>query len=424
MQNFSRRQALLAGSMLAISPLARSAGQASSPSNSRASLIKSITKVTLHQNRDGKSETWFHPRACLIPGPDQTRRIFMTRQWIRGSDYFGPVQCLESDDLGDSWTQPADIKPLGRVPVNGHPGLMAGVCDVVPQYHGPTQTILALGHVVFYRGPRFAKGDQLARYPVYAVRKKDGTWGPRRILRWNDPQGAFIYSNNCGQRVVMNNGDIMMAFTFGPESKNRMVAGVRCSFDGHRLKVEDVGPALKLNVGRGLLEPSVTRFGDQFFMTIRAEDGHGYVSTSDDGLDFKTMTAWGWDDGEKIQMSTTQQHWLNHSDGLFLVYTRRDDSNSNVIRWRAPLFVAQVDTERRCLIRDSERIVLPLVGDGVAAPDDVGLMGNFNITNVNEQESWVTVGEWLPKRKATGDMLIGKIRWNRPNRELDFQPSE
>ncbi|MEZ6039608.1 MAG: hypothetical protein R3C20_03830 [Planctomycetaceae bacterium] len=37
-------------------------------------------------------------------------------------------------------------------------------------------------------------------------------------------------------------------------------------------------------------------------------------------------------------MSTiTQQHWLTHSDGLYLVYTRKDESNINVIRWRSPL---------------------------------------------------------------------------------------
>ena len=114
-------------------------------------------------------------------------------------------------------------------------------------------------------------------------------------------------------------------------------------------------------------------------------------------------------------MSTTQQHWLTHSDGLFLVYTRRDASNANVMRWRSPLWVAQVDVEKRCLIRSTEQVVLPLVGDGVNAPDQVALMGNFHVTNASADESWVTVGEWMPRNGYKGDVLLTRIRWSKPN---------
>jgi len=340
-------------------------------------------------------------------------------QAIGGSDYFGPVHWSQSTDLGHTWSKPKVIAALDREPVSSHPGLLAGVCDVVPQYHAKTGTVLAMGHVVFYRGPRFARGDQLARYPVYVVRDKQGTWSARKKLEWDDPRGAFIYSNGCGQRVVMPNGDIMMSFTFGPDSKQRMVAGVRCSFDGEKLNVVKVGPALQNNVGRGLLEPSVTRFQNRFFMTMRAEDGHGYVSVSQDGLNYNPKTAWAWDDGQPIAMSTTQQHWLTHSQGLFLVYTREDPSNKNVIRWRAPLWIAQVDPESLCLIRETEQIVLPLVGDGVKEPNRVALMGNFHVTNLSPEESCVTVGEWLPKENAKGDLLLSRIKWNRPNQLVD-----
>jgi hypothetical protein len=130
------------------------------------------------------------------------------------------------------------------------------------------------------------------------------------------------------------------------------------------------------------------------------------------------MTAWAWDNGEPLTMSTTQQHWLTHSDALFLVYTRRDSSNINVMRWRSPLWMARVDTKRLCLLRDTEQIVLPLVGDGVKAPDEVALMGNFHTTNVNADQSWVTVGEWMPKHEAKGDLLLATIHWTRPNRSI------
>ncbi len=110
-------------------------------------LIVSIEKQVVRQNRDGRSTSWFHPRACRVPGKSATAsRALMTAQSIGGSDYFGPVHWSESTDLGKSWAKLRPIPSLGRVPVKDHPGLMAGVCDVVPQYHPSTKTILALGH--------------------------------------------------------------------------------------------------------------------------------------------------------------------------------------------------------------------------------------------------------------------------------------
>jgi len=411
----------IAGTSLAARKLPAAAQEKSRDRNSPGTqaLIKSITKQTLWKNRDGKGTTWFHPRACMLPldskSKDKRTHALMLLQEIGGSDYFGQVHSSESIDMGKTWTVPAPIESLGRDPVTGNEGLQAGVCDVTPQYHPPTDTTLALGHVVFYRGPKFATKDQLARFPLYAVRSRDGSWSERKRLMWDDPRGAFIYSNNCGQRVVMPNGDIMMSFTFGPESKNRMVAGVRCTFDGETLQVTEVGEPLKNPAGRGLLEPSVTRFRNQFLMTIRAEDGHGYVAASKDGINYAPQQAWRWDDGTEIGMSTTQQHWLTRDDALYLVYTRQDAANKNVIRWRSPLWVARVDPDRRVLIRESEQTVLPMIGDGITEPESVALMGNFNVTNASPMESWVTVGEWMPKRNARGNVLLARIGWTRPN---------
>lgn len=380
------------------------------------SLIDSISKETLWRNRDGQSQTWFHPRVCMVPDADNKPIALMTLQVIGGSDYFGPVHWSVSKDQGRTWTDPEPILAFGREPVTGHDGLTAAVCDVTPQYHPQTQSTIALGHVVFYKGNYFARDEQLPRYPIYALRSLDGSWSKRKTLEWEDPRGAFIYSNNCGQRVVLSSGDVQMSFTFGPQAMQRMVSGVRAGFDGERLTVKQVGPPLKNPQGRGLLEPSITQFGGKFWITIRAEDGRGYVSRSHDGLHWEPQRAWSWEDGTPLEMSTTQQHWLTHSDGLFLVYTRRDASNENVIRWRSPLWVAQVDTHRMCLIKRSERVVLPIVGDGVNEPDTVALMGNFNVTNVDPRESWVTVGEWMPRDGYRGDVLLARIRWSKPNR--------
>jgi len=352
----------------------------------------------------------------MMPGPDGDPVALMTLQEIGGSDYFGQVHWTVSADLGRTWSEPVPIEALGRDPVPGRSdALRAGVCDVTPQYHAPTGTVIALGHVVFYKGDYFARKEQLARYPVYVTRAKDGRWSRRKILQWDDSRGGHIYSNNCGQRIVLPGGDVQMSFTFGPKPENRMVSGVRATFDGDHLKVHEVGPPMHNPTGRGLLEPSLTEFAGKFWITMRAEDGRGYVSVSDDGLRWADKQAWAWEDGVPLDMSTTQQHWLTHSEGLFLVYTRKDASNENVIRWRSPLYVAKVDVEKRCLVKSTEQVVLPLVGDGVNDPDHVALMGNFNVINASPEQSWVTVGEWMPRGGYRGDVLLARIRWSKPN---------
>ena len=68
------------------------------------------------------------------------------------------------------------------------------------------------------------------------------------------------------------------------------------------------------------------------------------------------------------------------------------------------------------LHRDTERTVLPLVGDGVKQPDDVAYSGNFHPVNISPNESWVTDDEMLPKRGWKGDLLLARIRWAKPNR--------
>lgn len=383
-------------------------------------LIAGIRQETLWRNRDGQSRTWFHPRGCMLPGIDGKPVALMTLQEITGSDYFGPVHWTQSFDLGKTWTDPDAIPALGRLPVQGHEGLEEGVCDVVPEYHAKTNTVLAVGHNVYYRGPQFSVGDQLRRYPVYTVRKADGSWSERKVLEWDDPRGAQTYSNGCGQRVVLPDGDIIMSFYFHAGENDRKVAGVRCSYDGDRLLVKEVGPPIVNEVKRGLLEPSVTRFRDRIYLTIRAEDDRGYVATSEDGLHYDEKQAWAWDDGEPLTLSTTQQHWLTRSDALYLVYTRKDALNENVIRWRSPLWIARVDPDKLCLIRETERTVFPLVGDGVNDPDEVALMGNFHVHHATPDESWVTVGEWKPRRDAKGDTLLGRISWRQPHTNLAF----
>ena len=74
-------------------------------------LIRSIDRSVIRDGRHGGT-TWFHPRACVVPGEPHT--VLMTLQSISGSDVFGPVHWSQTQDLGKTWTDPQPIPGMGR----------------------------------------------------------------------------------------------------------------------------------------------------------------------------------------------------------------------------------------------------------------------------------------------------------------------
>ena len=153
-------------------------------------------------------------------------------------------------------------------------------------------------------------------------------------------------------------------------------------------------------------------------------DLRGYVAVSDDGLHYGPPQPWTFDDGEELGNYNTQQHWVVHSEGLFLVYTRRGAGNDHVFRHRAPLFIGRVDPDRLCVIRESERVVVPERG---------ARLGNFGITAASPQESWVVVAEWMQtgppdpfdctvceRYGSDNTIFIARLHWNRPNSAFPY----
>ena len=133
---------------------------------------------------------------------------------------------------------------------------------------------------------------------------------------------------------------------------------------------------------------------------------------SDDGLRFTEQQPWLFDDGAELGSYNTQQHWLAHSDGLFLVYTRRGANNDHIIRNRAPLFMAQVDPATLRVLRRTEKVVVPERG---------AEMGNFGACAISETESWVTVSEGMfmkdsRERGAEGATFVAHVIWSKPNK--------
>ena len=150
--------------------------------------------------------------------------------------------------------------------------------------------------------------------------------------------------------------------------------------------------------------------------TVRMPDAarffsSGAGSTQRVDLHFEKPRPWTFDDGAEFGSYNTQQHWVTHSGALFLVYTRRGADNDHVFRHRAPLFMAEVDADRLCVVRDSERILVPQRG---------ARLGNFGVVNVSRGETWVTVTEWMQpvgceKHGSDNSVYAARILWDEPN---------
>src|SRR5262245_50657157 len=215
-------------------------------------VIDSIEPSIVHKNRDGGSTTWFHPRGCLIPASSGPI-AFLTMQEITGSDYFGPVHWSVSRDQARTWSAPQPIPGMGRLPFQD--GTDIAVADVSPEYHARTNTVLAIGYTVYYKdGKKHAAQRPL--YPVYFVRRADGSFTAKQKLVWDDPRAADLLSAGCGQRVTLPDGDVLIAVSFGSKEKPlRSATTLLCAYDGKTLTVKKAGTELPGKKGRGFIEP-------------------------------------------------------------------------------------------------------------------------------------------------------------------------
>jgi hypothetical protein len=286
-------------------------------------------------------------------------------------------------------------------------------CDFWPKWHAASGKLLGTGATFWYatdRNDHLPDGPSETPYAVYDPVRR--SWGGWKTLAMPDRREFFFSRAGCTQRVDLPNGEILLPIYFRAAGRKRHSATVcRCRFDGETLTCVEQGDELSLDIERGFSEPSLTRLDDRFFLTLR-NDLRGYVTTSRDGLHFAPPRPWTFDDGGDLGSYNTQQHWVAHGDGLYLVYTRRGARNDHVFRHRAPLFMARVDPDRLVVLRATERELIPQRGAG---------LGNFGITEVSPQETWVTSTEWMQPETAVrhgsdNSVYVAKLRWNRPNR--------
>jgi hypothetical protein len=308
----------------------------------------------------------------------------MQKLLLTGSDVFYALNDMRSDDLGRTWS-PITEHPqtLGR---REEPdGTVIAACDFTPKWHAMSGRLLGTGHTVLYRDDKVV--DNRKREACYAVYDdKTRSWSAWNTLKLPDETKFFNAGAGCVQRFDLENGDILLPIYFkAKEEKFYRSTVLRCSFDGTTLRFMEQGSDVTLESGRGVYEPSLTRCAGRFYMTLR-NDTAGYVCTSDDGLHFGPIIPWKFDDGGELGNYNTQQHWITHGDELYLVYTRKGVHNDHVFRHRGPLLMAQVDPSTLKLRRSTECILVPERG---------ARLGNFAVTQVSENETWVTVAEWM-----------------------------
>ena len=331
-----------------------------------------------------KQTCWVHPRAGVIPGNPPTVVMTTQKLLLTGSDVFYALNEFRTDDLGKTWVGPKEhTETLGRRPEPDD--VVVCICDFTPKWHAATGKLLATGQTVRYADNKVMHvRNRETAYSVYDPEAR--TWTRWQTVEMPDLPKFKSAGAGSVQRVDLPNGDILLPIYFKePTEKQYSSTVMRCRFDGEKLTYVENGSEHTVAVDRGFPEPSLTKFGDEYFLTLR-NDRAGYVTKGKDGLHFEEARKWRFDDGEDLGNYNTQQHWVTHPKGLFLVYTRKGANNDHVFRHRAPLFMAQVDPERLVVLRETERILVPEKG---------ARLGNFGVTQVSDKETWVTVAEWM-----------------------------
>ena len=351
---------------------------------------------------------WLQARvtACPTPQRESRPRVLMSIQKeLRLSDFYSGVFVLHTDDMSQTWTEPDERQELAWR--RGENDVIIAVADPTPGWHEPTGKVILFGCTVHYvDGHPIQPQPGATSYSVHDP--KTGSWSKWQEVDMPEKDDFFCTRSSCSQWLTESDGTLLVPFYFYSRASNVCSTAVmRCSFNGAEVRYLEHGSELRLAVQRGLCEPSITFFQDRYYLTMRGNE-KGYVAVSEDGLHFSDIKAWTFDDGSDLGSYCTQQHWVTHSEGLYLCYTRRGADNDHIPRNRAPLFLGRVDPDRLCVVRDSER---------VAIPEDNAMMGNFGVATIDEDETWITVGEYdeyeCPERPAR--VLVARLSWSRPN---------
>ena len=340
------------------------------------------------------------------------------RLLLTGSDVFYGQFISRSGDGGRTWSEPKEI------------GLFADTREgdfrvaryANPHFNRKHRYWFALGVAQLFKNDRephqvAVDGKPYCRPILVTV---DAVKGEFTACRDLDFPFAYEHAMPFGQIVELEDGEMLIPFYFRPcGAGHRGRCVVVCyRLESGRLVVVKAGePIVAEGLKRGVCEPSIVRYGGRFFMTLRSDE-YGMFATSDDGLRWSKPIKWCWDDGTPIGNANTQQHWIPSGDELYLAYTRVRADNQHVFRNRAPILMARFDAGRGCLVRSTEREMVPNRG---------ARLGNFAVTDNPADETWLVTAEWMqsdPKvcERYGSDNSIWLVRVKRSLSEVPSKP--
>ncbi|WP_236969292.1 sialidase family protein [Membranihabitans marinus] len=374
---------------------------------------------TVQKGYNAEDSMWTQAYVGMIAGNPATLKVTMSKLG-QGVDNYGNLYASTSEDLGSTWDSP---KLIAQRSFTGEGGIEQALSDVFPSWHAKSEKLLATGKLFLYDSSN-EEDPEIGRRAGYLVyNPENDRWGDVKILELPefDHSGAPIINPTLGciQRYDMANGDILLPMNYVRDElegkEDNITTVLYCSFDGENLTYIKHGDEITIPSGRGLYEGSIAHYNDEYFLTLRA-NGSAYVTKSKDGLEFQPIKEWTFNDGTVLGSYNTQQHWVTHSEGLFLVYTRRGANNDNVMRHRAPLFIGQVDPENLSVHKETEKELMPNRG---------ARLGNFGVANVNQDLTVVSAAERLSPNQVTAEfdntVYVSKILWNQPNRLMKTQ---
>jgi len=365
------------------SPLLTAVGRTEPYTNESALTVE---RFAAHSGYDGE-KCFVHARAGLTASGEYV--MTCQKLLLSGSDIFdGLEECSSSE--GRVWTPiKANEKQLPKPQCEGA-SRMLSVCDFTPSLHKHSGKLLGTGAEICYDtafAPKKHCGDHLrTAYAVYD--EASGGFGEWKTLEVGE---KYFENSRAGstQRYDLDDGTILLPVYFHAPDSERAYSSVvfRCSFDGEHLKLLEIGDEISAETHkRGLYEPSVTRMADGRFLLTMRSDLSAWQAVSDDGLHYTKLVEWLFDDGEILGSYNTQAHFARLGDSTFLVYTRHGANNDHVFRHRAPLFMAEIDPDSLRIKRATETPIVPERG---------ARLGNFGVTQVNDNCVLVTAAEWM-----------------------------
>lgn len=311
---------------------------------------------------------------------------------LTGADVFYGQHVCKSTDGGRTWSAPKEMALFKDEYTNGY----RIVRYANPRYSAKNRKWYALGKSGMYKGDKEPVNGRVngkpSGLPLYATVDVDtGAYTSWKTIDFPFP---YITAFPFGDPVDLDDGSLLIPFyytvghKFGGSAFDVMcqVVCVKYRFEGDGITLVEAGESIDCpELKRGVCEPSLVKFGDRYYLTLRSNE-KGLFAESSDGLRFGAPKTWCWEDGEPIGNRNTQQHWLKIAGDLYLAYTRWNGMNQHVFRNRAPVYIAKFDPKRGCLVRGTELAVVPELG---------ARLGNFQTAISETGESWLITAEWM-----------------------------